>query len=423
MNMSIGKIIYKVSTALLALAAFSLPSRAAETVKIGAIYPLTGQLASYGQGAQKALQCAASLVNDLHKEVNHPLAQQGGLKNLPGKPKIELVFADAPDPQGAVAAAQRLISQDKVVALTGSFASSITEPASRIAEQHKIPFVNGDSSASNLTERGFKYFFRTTPLEADITAEAVRMAKEFAKSTGADTFTAAVVHEDSQFGQSSANGLKAALDKVGASAVTEVSYRAQAADLTGVALKLRTANPDVVFLSSYVPDAVLLTKTLKQMNFFPKALIGLNGTNVPAYLSGLGTDAEDVMGISLFPADLGEEKPVTGQINAFCKQLTGQALDDSSSRALVGFLVLVDAINRAGTSDSEAVRGALAATDLKAQDIIMPWRGVKFNATTQQNELGSVAFQQIQGGAFQTIWPPELAVSKPVWPAPAWNAR
>jgi branched-chain amino acid transport system substrate-binding protein len=83
----------------------------------------------------------------------------------------------------------------------------------------------------------------------------------------------------------------------------------------------------------------------------------------------------------------------------------------------------VDAINRAGTSDSEAVRSALAATDLKAQDIIMPWRGVKFNATTQQNELGSVAFQQIKGGAFQTIWPPELAVSKPVWPAPAWNAR
>jgi branched-chain amino acid transport system substrate-binding protein len=417
------KTIIRASLAAFAAAVMTMPAFSADAVKIGAIYPLTGQLASYGQGAQRALQCAAELINGKHPEINNPLAKNAGLSGLPGSPAIKLVFADSPDPQNAVAAAQRLIAQDGVVALTGSYASSITEPASRVAEQRKIPFVNGDSSATNLTERGFKYFFRTTPLEKDITAEAVRMAQGFAAKSGSAEFTAAVVHEDTQFGQSSGNGLRAALEAAGVKTVETVSYRAQSADLTGVVLKLRAANPDVVFLSAYVADAVLLTKTFKQMDYFPKALIGLNGTNVPAYVSGLGADADYGLGISLFPTDLGERKPLTGQINAFCEKLNGQALDDSSSRALVGLLVLVDAINRAGSAEPEAIRNALAATDLGPDDIIMPWRGVKFDPETQQNELGSVAFQQIRDGKFQTVWPEELAVGKPVWPAPAWSKR
>lgn len=420
--MTIRKMIH-VSTAALAAACLAMPAWAADPVKIGAIYPLTGQLASYGQGAQRALQCAADLINGAHPEIDHPLARNAGLTGLPDSPPIELVFADSPDPQNAVAAAQRLIAQDRVVALTGSYASSITEPASRVAEQRQIPFVNGDSSATSLTERGFKYFFRTTPLEKDITAEAVRMAQAFASKHGSGEFTAAVVHEDTQFGQSSGNGVKAALDAAGARTLETISYKAQSADLTGVVLRLRAANPDVIFLSAYVADAVLLTKTFKQMDYLPKAMIGLNGTNVPGYVSGLGADAEYVLGISLFPADLGERKPVTGQINALCEKLNGQALDDSSSRALVGLLVLVDAINRAGSAEPEAIREALAATDLGPDDIIMPWRGVKFEAGAQQNELGSVAFQQIHDGKFQTVWPTELAVSEPVWPAPAWSNR
>ena len=79
-----------------------------------------------------------------------------------------MVFADN---QGSPAAGQnqalRLITEEKVVALSGAYQSGITLTTSAIAEKYGIPFVNGESVAANLTERGFKWFFRTTPVAGD----------------------------------------------------------------------------------------------------------------------------------------------------------------------------------------------------------------------------------------------------------------
>ena len=148
-----------------------LPSAgfAQSTVKIGAIYPLSGNAASAGTSAKAAIELAVEIINNAHPELGDlTLAKDAGLPGLKGA-KVEVVFADN---QGTPAAGQnqalRLITEEKVVALVGAYQSGITTTASAISERYNIPFVAGESVAANLTERGFKWFFRTTPIASDI---------------------------------------------------------------------------------------------------------------------------------------------------------------------------------------------------------------------------------------------------------------
>ena len=126
-----------------------------KTVRIGAIYPLSGALASTGAEIKAAVELAVEIVNNPHPELEGiPLAAGSGLPALGGA-KIEVVFGDSQGkPEVGLADAQRLIDQEKVVALTGAYQSAVTKTASRIAEQRGIPYLNGESSSPDLTERG-----------------------------------------------------------------------------------------------------------------------------------------------------------------------------------------------------------------------------------------------------------------------------
>src|SRR5205085_4449022 len=125
---------------------------------------LTGPAASTGAELKNALEMAADIVNNGAKGIaDLPFAAGGGLPNLKGA-KIKLVFADHQgNPQTGASEAERLISQEKVVALVGAYNSNVTATASQVAERYKIPFLNPESSSASLTARGFKWFFRTTP--------------------------------------------------------------------------------------------------------------------------------------------------------------------------------------------------------------------------------------------------------------------
>src|SRR5690242_10985806 len=158
---------------------------AQDTVKIGVIYPLSGNSANAGNYSKMAIEVGADVVNNGNAELAKimPLAKGGGLPGLKGA-KIQLVVADN---QGTPAAGQnqtlRLISEEKVVAIIGAYQSGITLTASAMAERYGIPFVNPESVAANLTERGFKWFFRVTPVAADF-AKAYSVFLKEQKATG-----------------------------------------------------------------------------------------------------------------------------------------------------------------------------------------------------------------------------------------------
>ncbi|MHB8993221.1 MAG: ABC transporter substrate-binding protein, partial [Chloroflexota bacterium] len=135
---------------------------APQEIKIGVLFPLSGSAAVVGLDCKYGADLAADVINGKN-DFNMPLAKTEGLPNLGGA-KIKLVTVDHQGvPEKGQSEAERLVTQEKVSALYGTYHSSVTMTASQAAERLGVPFVNGDSTSQMLTERGLKYFFRTGP--------------------------------------------------------------------------------------------------------------------------------------------------------------------------------------------------------------------------------------------------------------------
>src|ERR1700740_2027622 len=148
-----------------AIMALFASGAAAENVKVGALYPLSGNAASAGAQSKAAIELAVEIINGQHPDVKGmPGTSLPGLKGG----KLEVIFADHQgNPSTGQSQALRLIQQDKVTAIVGAYQSSVTFASTAVAERYGIPFVVGDSVASNITGRGFKYVFRVTPVATD----------------------------------------------------------------------------------------------------------------------------------------------------------------------------------------------------------------------------------------------------------------
>jgi len=135
----------------------------------------------------------------------------------------------------------------------------------------------------------------------------------------------------------------------------------------------------------------------------------------------LGADADYVISREVWASDLGQAKPIIKQVNELYRSKYGADLTGNSARAFTGLMVMADAINRAGSTAPDKIRQALLATDMPAERLIMPWDGVKFDPATGQNTLAKGIIVQIQGQAYYTVWPWDLAAADLVWPMPAWG--
>jgi len=192
------QLVSRLAAAALALG-LALPAAAQQEVRIGVIYPLTGAAASTGLELKNAAQLAADLINGTDKSLGLPLAGAGGLPRLQGA-RLKLVFADHQgNPQVGATEAERLIAQEKVVALQGAYFSSVTATASATAERYGMPFLNADSSSVSLTQRGLKWFFRTTPHDELFVQNAFEFLKDLEKKKGVKVKRIALFAENTEF--------------------------------------------------------------------------------------------------------------------------------------------------------------------------------------------------------------------------------
>lgn len=169
---------------------------AADPVRIGALYPLSGQVAKSGEDTLNGIRLAIDIINSRIPDLQLPLAAGEGLPGL-GNVKIELVAADHQgSPEIGAAEAERLIVQRKVVALIGAFHSSVAATSSQVAERLGVPYISGESEATNLTERGFKWFFRTTPTTRTQVRDFFLFLRDINKGSTNPIRTFAVVNEN-----------------------------------------------------------------------------------------------------------------------------------------------------------------------------------------------------------------------------------
>src|SRR5882757_7177307 len=398
------------SAALLPMAARAQKSE----VVIGVIYPLSGASAQIGVDAQKSFETAAEVINKDY-DFDLPLARGEGLPGLGGA-KVRLVFADhQADPQKGRAEAERLITQDKVCAIIGTYQSAVAVTVSQICERYQIPFISADNSSPSLHRRGLKFYFRAAPHD-EMFSTAMFDFFDAMKKKGQTIETLALFHEDTIFGTDSSKAqLKLAQDR-GYKVVSNIKYRANSPSLTAEVQQLKAANADVLMPSSYTTDGILLVKTMGDLGYKPRAMVAQDaGFSEKALYDAVGRQIEGVISRGSFSLDLAAKRPMVGAVNALYKAKSGKDLNDYSSRQLMGLIVLADAINRAKSTDGETIRVALAATDLPGERTIMPWKRVKFDETGQNNDADPVLLQWLDG-KFVTIFPEQAAVAEAIWP-------
>src|SRR5713226_1790421 len=390
-----------------------------KVVKIGAVFPMSGNAASAGVHAKAAIEVAIDIINNAHPELgDFPLAKNAGLAGLGGA-KVEVVFADN---QGSPATGQnqalRLITEEKVVALTGAYQSGITLTASAIAEKYGIPFLNGESVAANLTERGFKWFFRTTPIASDFAKIYYEFLTDM-KAAGAKTDYVALVHDNTEYGTSVAGTITSAFKEKGQSIALDIAYSVNATDVQSQVLQLKETKPDVVIMITYTSDAILYAKTMQALDYKPPLLLGDDaGYSDPSFLKSVGKISQGVFDRSSW--SVGPPGSPTALIAEMYKKKSGDEMDDTAGREMQGFFVLVEAIDRAGSTDPAKIQAALRATDLKPDQLMMGYKGVKFDEKGQNTLASGVIIQLQDGENYFAVWPKANAEKTPVLPYKAW---
>ena len=393
-----------------------------KVIKIGALYPLTGNLAATGMDCKRGVDLAVEIINGKY-DLNLPFAKEEGIPGMGGA-KIEVVYADTKgDPKNGLAEAERLITQEKVVALIGAYQSAVTKTGSQAAERLKTPFVCSDSSSPTLTQSGFNYFFRVSPHDGTMARNQFEFLKDLEKQKGKAVKTVALIYENTEFGANVAKMQKQYAQEFGYQVVADIAYPANASDVTSEVGKIMSAKPDVVMHAAYITDAILFTKMFKEMNLAPMGFLNMAGYIESDYLPTVKADGNFFYVRSTFALDLANKKPMVGQVAEMYKKKYNIAMGENTARSFTAPFVLADAFNRAKSTEADKVVKALLETNIPGDMILNPWKGVQFDPQTHQNIHASAMLVQIQDQAYYTVWPFDAASRELVWPFPAWKDR
>jgi branched-chain amino acid transport system substrate-binding protein len=399
------------------------PSGNGATIKIGAVYPLTGSQGGNGKDIQNGLLLAIDIINNKFN-LNLPLARSEGIPSLDNA-KLEVIFADSEGSDTiAQTEAQKLIEQDHVAALIGCYQSAVTAAASQVAESEGIPFLSDTSTAPSLTQRRYQWFFRTTPDDVTFVRNYLQFLAEIQPSTETKFNKIGIVAENSIFGSEFDGYVRQYAPNMGYQIVANIAYSSTANNVDNEVQRLISAAPDIIMQASYSQDAVLYMQTYKRFGFSPQAILTDDaGFNAPQFIQKLGGDSNYIFTRDLWTKDWADKNPLSDSVNQMFKSRYQSDMTSDSARALTGLFVLADAIQRAGSINPAKIRAALLSTDLSKDSLIMAWQGVKFDPQTHQNTLANGLISQIIDQEYRTVWPGNLAIVKPVWPMPGWNAR
>lgn len=380
---------------------------AAQSVKIGALYPFSGALALLGDESFRGVEIAVEERN-----------AAGGLK---GK-KIEIVKGDAVDPSQAVGEARRLTSVEKAPAIFGTYSSSLSLAATQVTELASIPYFELGAVSDPITERGYKYVFRTNPTAKDFgvkTVDAVLDQIGPALKIDGKTLKVAIIHEDSLYGQTVAGFQTARAKEKGVNVVETLPYSAKSVDLTPLVLRLKSANVDVVLQTSYQNDTVLFFRQMKEQGFKPKAVIGAGGGySLADTMKAVGQDnIEGALDVD-FTQYRSNPAGAPG-LDEFVKRYQAKyGTPPRSGHSLANYMgskVIFDAMEKAKDLSGPAIREEVLKVDIKPGATATGW-GVKFDAKGQ-NERAEPYLMQWRKGELVTVAPEAAAVEKLSLPA------
>ena len=386
-----------------------------EPIRIGAIYALSGNNAVIGTNILRGIDFAAEDIN-----------RAGGINGRP----IEIIRGDT---QGDVKVgrkvAELLIEEERVDAIVGCHQSTLTEIVSQVCEERHGPMITAISTVDGITARQHEYTFRLCPMNSLYLENMFMYMRDQEEKTGHHVKTIAVFADNSMIGQEAIRCARIYAPQYGMEIVKEIQYGQGAADLTEEIRELKEADADAVLAESYVSDAILLMRTMKELDYQPPILIAkANGFADPSFIPGVEGMANGVTSVVEWNPDL-----TKGQdINRRFKEVFGIDMNGHSAEAYTAIWTFKTAFEQAGSDQGEAVKDALTALDIRGSfpggpEIILPYDRIKFenhefNGSMYMNDniYASVAIAQIQDGEYKTVWPFEYSSQEIDYP-PSYN--
>lgn len=373
-----------------ASAALAAPTR------IGVVVPLSGLTSVVGDKVKAAYQLAEQEIN-----------AAGGINGEP----LQFVFADHQGkPDVGAREAERLVVEEKVVALTGSYESGVTLAVAQVAERRKVPYLVPYSASNRITESGLKYTFRTRPPSRLWVDAMYKYLDAAAKQSGKSIDKIGILAEDGAYGQGTSEDIKQLGAQYGKQIVASETFRGGAQDLTAQVSKIKAAGADAVLAASYLNDTMKALQTLNLLQY-KRPYLTLGTGEVDAGFFQLGALAEGQVGTTAWLPDI--KLKGAAELGQRFKDKFKLDVNDDMAYAYSAAYVYREAAEVKKSSDPQIVRDVLAShTFVSEQANLVPRVGgnLKFDEKGQANTVILIA--QAQNGKWVTIWPESVASAK-----------
>ena len=368
-------------------------------IKIGLVHPVSGGLAYSGAQGRLGCQMAIDAIN-----------AAGGIKSMGGA-KLEAALADSQSrPEVGVSEVERL-QQDGVSAYVGCFASAIALAATQAAAKYNTPFLIDVGVSDLIVSRGLKNVFRLAPGAGKCVDDAFDGLNQVNKAAGGVAKSAVLVHEDSEFGTSTAKLLQAKLAAIGIEVKDVLKHATPTRDFTNLVLRIKSIKPDVVIMSNYQNEYVLIARTLHQQKVDLMGMFSVLGGGFNYKLIQEQPEvAQYMMDFNHWynprnPKSLEMRKRVEAKNTLFTFEVYC---------AYNSIKLFADAVQRAASADKDKVIAALETSTWS--DHFMPYGPTKF--VNGQNQGGRAVLLQASKTDIDVVWPNEFAAVKPVFPRP-----
>jgi branched-chain amino acid transport system substrate-binding protein len=385
-----------------AAASFGVPAllRAqAKPVKIGLVNPMTGFLAYSGAQCRLGALLAVDEIN-----------AAGGIKSMGGAKLEPLLGDNQAKPEVGVSVVEKM-NEEGVAAYVGCFSSAVALPSTQAAAKYNTPFVIDVGASDNIVNRGLKNVFRLMPGFTTTVNDAIVGLGEINKAAGGPAKSAVLVHEESEFGTGTAKLLAGKLPSIGIDVKEVMKHANPTRDFSNVALRIRSLKPDLVIMSNYVNEYVLLARTLNQQKVDVAAMFSVLGGGFNyKFVKELPEVAQYMLDVNhWFDPNNPKAQAMKKRVEAKGDLFTFEVY---LSYNAVKFLA--DALERARSADKEKLIAALESSTWS--DHFMPYGPTRF--VNGQNQGGKPVMLQATKTDIEVVWPSQFASAKPVFPRP-----
>lgn len=373
---------------------------AQDVLKLSIPLPLTGTNAKFGEIEKKSYEIAMEEIN-----------AKGGIK---GK-KVVLEFEDSQGkPEISRSIVEKLIDVKKQPVIFGEYSSSCSKAVAAVAEERKVPYMVVTGATDDITQQKYKYVFRMNPTNAYYAVGFMSLLKEVVKPK-----SIAILYESSDFGTSGAEDMVTQAKKVGMKVLVKEQYEKGAVDFKPILSKVKAAKPDVIYMVSYVMDAALLMRQIKELRIDASLYAGgAAGFAIPEFIQNAKEASELVMTATLWSPQVAY--PGAKEYAEKYKRLYKDYPSYHGAEAYAALYIIKDVLDRAKTWKADDIRTAFKATNM-----MTAFGPVKFqdkDGYYNQNFMDSLVMQVIKG-KHETVWPANYASAKYVYPIPKWRDR